>query len=73
MQSVSSRIWTRVAVSSSCNDNHYTTDTSLLYTVDADFGSWNKLHRIKKIKFASDKFWTCISYPMSLEFGWLDP
>ena len=25
MQSVSSRIWTRVAVSISCEDNHYTT------------------------------------------------
>ena len=28
MQSVSSRIWTRVAVSNSYDDNHYTTDTS---------------------------------------------
>ena len=28
MQSVSSRIWTRVAVSISYDDNHYTTDTS---------------------------------------------
>ena len=28
MQSVSSRIWTRVAVSISCDDNHYTTGTS---------------------------------------------
>ena len=27
MQSVSSRIWTRVAVSISYDDNHYTTDT----------------------------------------------
>ena len=35
MQSVSSRIWTRVAVSISYDDNHYTTGTSktkLLYT-----------------------------------------
>ena len=32
MQSVSSRIWTRIAVSISCDDNHYTTDTkSYLY------------------------------------------
>ena len=34
MQSVSSRIWTRVAVSISYDDNHYTTGTSkscLLY------------------------------------------
>ena len=30
MQSVSSRIWTRVAVSISYDDNHYTTGTSLL-------------------------------------------
>ena len=30
MQSISSRIWTRVAVSISCDDNHYTTGT---YTV----------------------------------------
>ena len=29
MQSVSSRIWTRVAVSNSYGDNHYTTGTSL--------------------------------------------
>ena len=29
MQSVSSRIWTRVAVSISCDDNHYTTGTSI--------------------------------------------
>ena len=28
MQSVSSRIWTRVAVSISNDDNHYTTGTS---------------------------------------------
>ena len=28
MQSVSSRIWTRVAVSISYDDNHYTTGTS---------------------------------------------
>ena len=31
MQSVSSRIWTRVAVSISNDDNHYTTDTSLTH------------------------------------------
>ena len=30
MQSVSSRIWTRVVVSISYDDNHYTTDTSLI-------------------------------------------
>ena len=32
MQSVSSRIWTRVAVSISYDDNHYTTGTSLAST-----------------------------------------
>ena len=31
MQSVSSRIWTRVAVSNSYDDNHYTTGTSIKY------------------------------------------
>ena len=30
MQSVSSRIWTRIAESTSCDDNHYTTGTSVL-------------------------------------------
>ena len=31
MQSVSSKIWTRVAVSIFYDDNHYTKGTSLLY------------------------------------------
>ena len=31
MQSVSSKIWTRVAVSISYDDNHYTTGTSTLW------------------------------------------
>ena len=31
MQSVSSRIWTRVAVSISYDDNHYTTGTSTFF------------------------------------------
>ena len=30
MQSVSSRIWTRDAVSISCDDNQYTTGTSIV-------------------------------------------
>ena len=29
MQSVSSEIWTRIAVSISCDDDHYTTGTSI--------------------------------------------
>ena len=33
MQSVSSRTWTRVTVSISCEDNHYTTGTSTLQVI----------------------------------------
>ena len=33
MQSVSSRIWTRVAVSISYDDNHYTTGTSTIFKI----------------------------------------
>ena len=33
MQSVSSGIWTRVAVSISYDDNHYTTGTSRIYFI----------------------------------------
>ena len=33
MQSVSSRIWTHVTVSISYDDNHYTTGTSIEYSV----------------------------------------
>ena len=33
MQSVRSRIWTRVAVSISCDDNHYTTVTFYIYFI----------------------------------------
>ena len=35
MQSTSSRIWTRIAVSISYDDNHYTTGTSKLRWLDA--------------------------------------
>ena len=51
MQSVSSRIWTRVAVSISCEDNHYTTGTSInlqvikLYSVNNY--RYRHLHRIQ--------------------------
>ena len=40
MQSVSSRIWTRVAVSTSYDDNHYTTDNlhlSVTYDLNYNF------------------------------------
>ena len=33
MQSVSSKIWTRVTVSISHDDNHYTTDTYLILII----------------------------------------
>ena len=36
MQSVSSRIWTCVAVSISYDDNHYTTGTSTLYSLKGE-------------------------------------
>ena len=37
MQSVSSKIWTRVAVSISYDDNHYTTGTSKIYFIVVNF------------------------------------
>ena len=41
MQSVSSRIWTHVAVSISYDDNHYTTGTSC-YVIDGRYiESWS--------------------------------
>ena len=40
MQSVSSRIWTRVAVSISYDDNHYTMGTSIHYTTGRLFYSF---------------------------------
>ena len=33
MQSVSSRIWTRIVVSNSYDDNHYTTGTVFLFII----------------------------------------
>ena len=33
MQSVRSRIWTRISVSTSCDDNHHTTDTSFVWYI----------------------------------------
>ena len=41
MQSVSSKIWTRVAVIISYDDNHYTTGTSNLYSIFDRFKSLN--------------------------------
>ena len=42
MQSISSRIWTRVAVSLSYDDNHYTTDTqSIAWPKEFEDKLWN--------------------------------
>ena len=43
MQSVSSRIWTRVAISISYYDNHYTTGTSITITPQAQTSIWKLL------------------------------
>ena len=48
MQSVSARIWTRVAVSISYDDNHYTTGTSFFYT---SFTSQSVVCRESKIHY----------------------
>ena len=52
MQSVSSRIWTRVAVSISYNDNDYTTGTSKMMHVKIFFflcfKGWNR-HKSEKV------------------------
>ena len=46
MQSVSSRIWTRVAVSTSYDDNHYTTGINKLFLLRMINWSYNCLQRI---------------------------
>ena len=43
MQSVSSRIWTRVAVSISDDDNHYTTGTQTMEYANKDYTNWEKI------------------------------
>ena len=51
MQSVSSRIWTRVAVSISYDDNDYTTGTSKRTSIDK---KGNKSNGLKAIKIMQD-------------------
>ena len=50
MQSISSRIWTRVAVSISYDDNHYTTGTSYRIILrQSEFNNYGlQLHTIQK-------------------------
>ena len=61
MQSISSRIWTRVAVPISYNDNHYTTGTSYCKEMTDDkllllhSNSWNHLTLCKEISTGSFK------------------
>ena len=45
MQSVSSRIWTRVAVSISYDDNDYTTGTSIFFVGGDCFNKHDTEHR----------------------------
>ena len=52
MQSVSSKIWTRVAVSISYNDDHYTTSTS---TESILIAAQNNAIRTKYINAKIDK------------------
>ena len=56
MQSVSSRIWTRVAVSISYDDNHYTTGTFsrerlwfVCVVIDRGLEKW--LRQVEKFKY----------------------
>ena len=48
MQSVRSRIWTRVAVSISCDDNHYTTGTSIFSQPLRSGEIWHKVNFCKR-------------------------
>ena len=65
MQSVSSSIWTRVsiAVSISCDDNHYTTGTYIYKSgkiIDIFYKQFLAKHRIVKVKdplYTTDHVW----------------
>ena len=60
MQSVSSRIWTRVAVSISCDDNHYTTGTSR--EIKNSLISW----LFRELSWSHYIFWLVIKVILSL-------
>ena len=55
MQSVSSRIWTRVAVSISCDDEHYTTGIDLALT-------YNGWYAVKPKQPTNDQLYNIKSY-----------
>ena len=78
MQSVSSRIWTRVAVSISYDDNHYTTSTSIsketLFVSEKQldyFHILNILHTFfKKSNVKYETHSQKIEYSISLKLYW---
>ena len=63
MQSVSSRIWTRVAVYISYDDNHYTTGTSRHFIQSMRVDCSNSVNhdwvRISSLLFTCCQNWTC--------------
>ena len=70
MQSVSSWIWTRVAVSISFNDNHYTMATSL-YIIEyilsvLNWNTWNYTTHYNIFVFERN---TCYHNYMQMNFG----
>ena len=73
MQSISFRIWTRVTVSISYDDNHYTTGTSLLLCNSNNLLSVICLHAFRWI-YTNDLLVNClliISFINELELIWL--
>ena len=72
MQSVSSKIWTRVAVSISYDDNHYTTGTSFFLQPLRSGRIWHKVNFFNGMSTFVDylmpnfifvgKKWYCLTY-----------
>ena len=69
MQSNSSRIWTRVAVSITYDDNHYTTDTSIVIISFVMFfkGLVKGLH---EKDYKNYKTWKNFQSPRQLKLVW---
>ena len=57
MQSVSSRIWTHIAVSISYDDNHYTKGTSIVPCISHDQKSWIRLFEFHIVQILMGKVW----------------
>ena len=68
MLSVLSRIWTRVAVSISYDDNHYTTGTSELLV--SDNNTWNYITLYNLLGLEIRKYSLLISQVSSAEKSW---